>query len=164
VFTSGLLLNEGVERFAQPSAPCVDASQSGTLRVLATGQQDAKQLQDVWFSRVEGPSMTSLNVFVTESNVELYLSKLYTTINPAERDNLLRLLANEVAAMGYSREHVENGERRMAECRQRLERQRLIVSGLPSEHPDALLLETLERTQVLLVQQLESLRERQKRL
>lgn len=47
---------------------------------------------------------------------------------------------------------------------QRLERQRTIATGLPSEHPDTLLLETFERSQVLLVQQLKFLRERQKRL
>jgi hypothetical protein len=60
--------------------------------------------------------------------------------------------------MRNSSEHVE------VDGQQRLERQRTIATGLPSEHPDTLLLETLERSQVLLVQQLKFLRERQKRL
>lgn len=105
-----------------------------------------------------------LNVFVAEGNVEIYLSKLHETFNPVERDSLLRLLVKEEAAMGIGREHVENGERRVVDGHQRLEKQRAIAAGLPSEHPHTLLLETLERTQALLEQHLDFLRERQKRL
>lgn len=112
--------------------------------------------------------MTSLNVFVTESNVEIYLTGLYKTLSPAERDNLLRLLVKEEAAMGTAREHVENGERRVIDGRDRLERQRLVVATLAGpvavDHPAIALLETLERTQQLLEQHLRTLRNLQKRL
>ena len=108
--------------------------------------------------------MTPLHVFVAESNVEIYLSKLHGTLNPSERDNLLRLLAQEEASMGTSREHVEHGERRVIDGRQRLEKQRIVAVGLSGEHPDALLLGTLEKTQELLEQHLSFLRERLKRL
>ena len=105
---------------------------------------------------------TSLNAFVTESNVELYLSRLYTTLDATDRDNLLRLLVEEESKMGRSLEHVENGERRVADGCERLKRQRTVVAGLPigkrHEHPAARLLETLEQTQALLEQHLRCMR------
>jgi hypothetical protein len=93
----------------------------------------------------EEPPMTPLHVFAAEGNVEIYLSKLYGTLHPSERDNLLRLLANEEASMGTSREHVENGERRMIDGRQRLKKQRIVAMGLSVEHSGALLLERWKR-------------------
>jgi hypothetical protein len=43
---------------------------------------------------------TQMNVFLTEGNVEIYLSKLHLTWKPEERDKLLRLLAREEQQMG----------------------------------------------------------------
>ena len=106
---------------------------------------------------------TPLNVFLREGNVELYLSKLHATWEPAERDTLLRLLAKEESQMGRSREHLENGERRVADGRECLERQRRAIAASPSQEAksaDMLLLETLEQTQMLLEQHLQWLRER----
>jgi hypothetical protein len=109
--------------------------------------------------------MAPLNAFVTEGNAEIYLSRLYRAVGAVERDNLLRLLVKEQANMGFSRVHLENGERRVIHGRKRLDRQRMIVAGLPSGnreiHRSALLLETLERTQELLEGHLRLLRERQ---
>lgn len=93
------------------------------------------------------------NVFITESNVELYLSKAYECLDPKERDVLLRLILEEERRMGHRREHVEAGERRLNGCRERLQRQRDVVAALP---PDALslpkerfLLETMEQAWLL---------------
>jgi hypothetical protein len=109
--------------------------------------------------------MTSpMGVFVTEGNVEIYLSRLHTTWNLEERDKLLRLLAREEAQMGLNREHLENGERRVSEGRERIAKQRRIVAdGLLHEQTRssaALLLETLEKTQTLLEEHLMALQQR----
>lgn len=105
--------------------------------------------------------MTPLDVFVTEGNVDIYLSRLYLTWDPVERDNLLRLVATEESRMGRSREHLENGERRVAQGRERLDMQREMVARLALPDRDAStavrLLETLERTQALLEQHLQAL-------
>jgi hypothetical protein len=93
------------------------------------------------------------NVFVTESNVELYLSKAYAAKDAAERDILLRLLVQEERRMGSSREHVENGERRLDDCKERVKRQREIVGTLHSNESRLqaeLLLETFEAILVLM--------------
>jgi hypothetical protein len=109
--------------------------------------------------------MAPMNVFVAEGNVEIYLSKLHTTLNPIDRDNLLRLLAKEQETMGMSRKHVENGERRVKDGRNRLERQRMVVAGLQpgkgADHPAARRLDTLKMTQELLERHLRLLRRRQ---
>ncbi|MBV8187506.1 MAG: hypothetical protein JOY64_27915 [Alphaproteobacteria bacterium] len=101
---------------------------------------------------------------MTEGNMEIYLSKLHTTWSADERDNLLRLVAAEEARMGHQREHLENGERRAAQGRKRIERQREIVASVPAEQreasPEALLLDTLEQTQALLETHLRALRAR----
>jgi hypothetical protein len=72
-----------------------------------------------------------MRVFLTEGNVEIYLSQLHTTWNPDERDKLLRLLVREESSMGASREHLENGERRVSEGRDRIDRQRRLVADTP---------------------------------
>jgi hypothetical protein len=96
--------------------------------------------------------MVPMNVFATESNVEIYLSKLHTTWSAEERDNLIRLVAQKEARMANRREHNDNGERRVEDGRGRIERQRELVAGVPAERREtsreALLLETLERTQL----------------
>lgn len=71
-----------------------------------------------------------VNVFVTESNVEMYLSKAYECLDSERRDMLLRLLAEEESRMGTSREHVENGQRRLDDCKERVERQREVIGAL----------------------------------
>jgi hypothetical protein len=108
--------------------------------------------------------MSPMNVFVTEGNVEIYLSKLHTTWNVQERDMLLRLVGQEMARMGLSREHLENGERRVAQGKERVRRQRALVAELhlqeQAERREVLILQTLEKTQMLLEQHLRQLRER----
>jgi hypothetical protein len=111
--------------------------------------------------------MSSLvSVFVAEGNVEVYLSKLLSTFNQEEREALLRLLADEQTRMGPSPEHVENGQRRVVEGRQRIEKQREVVGNLTGQPPSerqalleqaVFMLETLERTQSLLEQHLKRL-------
>jgi hypothetical protein len=108
--------------------------------------------------------MNPFNAFVTEGNVEIYLSRLHTTLNRIDRDNLLRLLAAEQAKMGGRREHLENGERRVADGLVRLQNQRDLVArdshgGRPDDH-GRILLETLEMTQVLLEEHMVFLRQR----
>jgi hypothetical protein len=108
--------------------------------------------------------MVSMNVFLTESNVEIYLSRLHTTWNAEDRDKLLRLLVREESQMGFSREHLENGERRTMEGRDRVTRQRELVANIPPNqrdgNPHALLLVTLEQTQALLESHVAALRQR----
>ena len=105
---------------------------------------------------------SSLNVFVTERNVEIFLSKLHHSFDGAKRDAFLRLLVAEESRMGAARQHVENGERRVIDGRQRLERQRIATCDIPPHkrdgHPDVFLLETLETTQRLLEQHLRTMR------
>jgi hypothetical protein len=102
--------------------------------------------------------MNPMNVFLTEGNVEIYLSRLHATWNAEERDKLLRLLLQEEAHMGASREHLENGERRVSEGRDRIAKQRQAVAGLPVEertgNSAVLILETMEATQALLEEHL----------
>ncbi len=50
-----------------------------------------------------------LDAYITEGNVELYLSKVYQSLSGEERDLLLRLVADEEGRMGNSREHRDNG-------------------------------------------------------
>jgi hypothetical protein len=113
----------------------------------------------------DGANMTSpMNVFLTEGNVEIYLSRLHTTWSTEERDRLLRLLVQEESRMGSSREHVENGERRVSDGRDRIVKQRRLVADIPPPErpaaPAALLLETLEKTQALLEEHLKALQRR----
>lgn len=99
---------------------------------------------------------TPTNVFVTENNVEMYLSKAYECLDRSQRDLLLRLVAEEEARMGQSREHAENAQRRLDACRERTRRQRDIVSALPPQDPnrsrEKLLLGTFEATLQLMEQ------------
>lgn len=109
--------------------------------------------------------MTSeMSVFLIEGNVEIYLSRLHTTWNPEERDKLLRLLAREESQMGLSREHLENGERRVSDGRDRIARQRRLIADIPlpgrAIASDAMLLDTLEKTQALLEEHLMALQRR----
>lgn len=94
-----------------------------------------------------------VNVFVTESNVDIYLTKAYACWDAKERDLLLRLVADEEARMGASREHMENSKRRVDDCRERVKRQREIVRSLqPTEkgHPAVFMLETFEQMLALM--------------
>ena len=101
------------------------------------------------------------NVFITESNVDLVLSKGYEAMEPRQRDTLLRLVIEEEARMGSRREHVENGQRRLDDCSQRVRNQRELVSALRRQERDVgeaeFILETFERT-------LKILEDHQKRL
>ena len=110
--------------------------------------------------------MPPMKAFVTEGNVEIFLSRLNTTWNACDRDMLLRLLCQEQARMGFSHGHLENGERRVFDGRERLKKQRKLVAQLASQDQApgqaALLLETLQKTQVLLEQHLSRLRKVQR--
>lgn len=63
--------------------------------------------------------------------------------------------------MGFGREHLENAQRRVSDGRDRIARQRRLVYNLPLPEqvaaPDTLLLETLEKTQLLLEETLMAL-------
>jgi len=94
-----------------------------------------------------------VSVFVTESNVELYLSKAYECLDVKQRDVLLRLLVEEEDRMGRSREHMDNGQRRLEDCKERVKRQRELLGSLqPIEKRvrAEFMLETFERTLVLM--------------
>jgi len=108
-----------------------------------------------------------MNVFTTEGNVDIYLSRLHLTWSAEERDKLLRLLVQEEARMGDDREHIERAERRVADGRERVIRQRqLVAERRPAEGEDnqhIQLLETLERTQQLLETHLQTMRIGQER-
>ncbi|MBY0320846.1 MAG: hypothetical protein K2X72_19135 [Reyranella sp.] len=119
----------------------------------------AEDQHSVGAGGAEGGNMTSpMSVFLTEGNVEIYLSRLHTTWSLEERDRLLRLLVQEESRMGTSREHLENGERRVSDGRDRIIRQRRLVADIPPPEraaaPASLLLETLEKTQALLEEHL----------
>ena len=107
---------------------------------------------------------TPRNLFVTEGNVEIYLSRLYVTWDAHERATLLRLVAEEETRMGESQEHVQNGERRVIDGRERIQRQRQIVDQVAADQRSSsravMLLETLERTQELLEWHLQRLQNR----
>jgi hypothetical protein len=95
----------------------------------------------------------AIDVFVAESNVEMYLSKAHVCLDAEQRDVLLRLLAAEEDRMGNSREHVENGERRLEECKERVKCQREVLSTLQQNENRLraeFLLETFEATLVLM--------------
>jgi hypothetical protein len=94
------------------------------------------------------------NVFVTESNVEMYLSRAYECLDGNQRDLLLRLVMEEETRMGKMREHMEHAQRRLDDCRERVRRQREVVLALPYQDPnrakEQFLLETFEKTLLLL--------------
>lgn len=106
----------------------------------------------------------STNVFVTESNVDIYLSRAFASNDLQERDTLLRLLVEEESRMGSRREHLENGRRRMDECSRRVQRQREIVGSFNAGERDALqaqfVLETMEKTLALVQDHLRGLERR----
>jgi hypothetical protein len=98
--------------------------------------------------------LTSLDAFVSEGNVEIYLAKSYLTYDARSRDHLMRLLLDEESRMGAYREHLENAERRVREGLERVAKQRERVCVLPvKERPtsrEVLLLATYERLPALL--------------
>ncbi len=73
--------------------------------------------------------MNDLNSFISEGNVEIYLSGLYKSWDADERDALLRLVIQEESRMGERLEHVREAERRILDCQQRVQRQRVLVDG-----------------------------------
>lgn len=96
----------------------------------------------------------SMNVFVTESNVDLYLSKAYGALDREERDLLLRLVVEEQSRMGGRLEHVENAKQRLDDCRERIRHQRGVVDALDHQHPnrarEEFLLDTFEKALAVL--------------
>ncbi|SKA38739.1 hypothetical protein SAMN02745126_06093 [Enhydrobacter aerosaccus] len=99
--------------------------------------------------------MGSMDVFIRERNVEMYLDRLYTELDADKRATLVRLLVDEESQMARSREHLDNGERRVAAGLVRVERQRQLVARMIADDDRMLgaakaMLETLQATQVLL--------------
>src|SRR5690349_8076038 len=93
-----------------------------------------------------------VDVFVAESNVEMYLSRAYECLDGRSRDMLLRPLVEEESRMGTSREHVENGQRRLDDCRERLKRQREVARTLQQNEnrlQAEFVLDTFEKTLLL---------------
>lgn len=84
----------------------------------------------------------------------MYLSKAYECLDGKQRDILLRLLVEEEARMGTGREHIENGHRRLNDCRDRVRRQREVVAAVVLDGVDRsqeeFLLQTFERTLLLI--------------
>jgi hypothetical protein len=95
-----------------------------------------------------------MNVFITESNVEIFLAKAYNSMDANERAMLLRLVADEHGRMGGRGEHLENGQRRLNDCRERLRRQREAISASDPRAPELtsekFRLETLEKVLLML--------------
>lgn len=104
-----------------------------------------------------------MEIFVSERNIDIYLSKLHETWDADARDNLLRLLLAEESKVGFHRERLENGERRVSEGLERVRFQREVVDRLSAEERSteiaATLLNTLERTQALLEAHCQRLRD-----
>lgn len=108
--------------------------------------------------------LTLMDVLAIETNVDAYLSRLHQTWDAERRDRLLRQLTDEEARMGRSRMHLENGERRVMDGRDRLTTQRERVAQLAAARcsidQETSLLTTFEKTQALLEAHLEALRTR----
>ncbi|MBS0526937.1 MAG: hypothetical protein JSS04_25135 [Proteobacteria bacterium] len=89
----------------------------------------------------------------SETNVEVYLSRAYACLDANQRDVLLRGLVEEERRMGSSREHMENGARRVEDCKERVKRQRELLGSL-KPHENRLraefMLDTFEQTLVLM--------------
>jgi hypothetical protein len=111
---------------------------------------------------------SSMDVFLTESNVDIYLSRLDSTLEGEQRARLIQLLVYEESKMGFHREHVQKAEERVMNGRARVDDQRKRVAQLPTEgrkdSMEALMLKTLEQTQELLEQHLAGIQSRMKRL
>ena len=107
---------------------------------------------------------TAMNVFLREGNVEIYLTRLHGTWQVQDRDVLLRLLVSELDQMGESKQHLENGQRRVADGARRLRRLRELreerrAGGGSTDRQD-FELQTSEKTQALLEAHVVRLRRR----
>ena len=98
--------------------------------------------------------MTAMDVFVTEGNVEIYLSGAYETLDPERRDALLRLVVEEESRMARQRKHLERNKERLADCEIRVPRQRALVSELQGRQVNSVqaefVLQTFERCLALM--------------
>ena len=107
-----------------------------------------------------------MDVFVTEGNVEIYLSRLHTTWNALGRDKLRRLVCEDQARMGFSREHIKREKDGPAKAgnvsRSSVSWSRNSTLQDQNASHVALLLETLVKTRMLLKQQLSRLRKVQR--
>lgn len=97
---------------------------------------------------------TPMNVFVTEHNVDIYLSQLQVAQDDQSRDNLMRLLVEEFKTMGVSHDHLDMADRHIRDGRKSILVQREFVEALPVEtratHPSTFSLASLEAAQSLL--------------
>jgi hypothetical protein len=97
-----------------------------------------------------------MNVFVTESNVDRYLAQVRECSDLNQRDVLLRLVVEEEARMGHRREHMDNNQRRLTECKDRLARQHGVLSHMGPDHPARANAEHLLETLKQIIQIVES--------
>jgi hypothetical protein len=105
---------------------------------------------------------TPMNHFVTESNIDIYLSRLRETADGSERSKLMRLLTAELSSMGQTCAHLEKAERRVADLadRMRWQRQELVRlkdAQLPTGSA-ASVLQTMERAHSVLLGHCQQLR------
>jgi hypothetical protein len=70
-----------------------------------------------------------------------------------QRDVLLRLLVEEEDRMGRSREHMDNGQRRLEDCKEWMKRQRELLGSLQRNEnrlQAEFMLDTFEQTSLLM--------------
>jgi len=100
--------------------------------------------------------MSTVNYFVVESNVWLYLDKLGGEVDESTRQVVVKLLLEEFAKLDGRREQVELAERSLARGRLRLEEQRRRFEACADDRavePGARsMLRSLEQVQSLLEQ------------
>ena len=98
--------------------------------------------------------MGTVNYFVIESNVALYLEKLNGQLDEQTRDTVTRLLVDEMAKLTDDRERFFRAVQRVLDGRKQIEQRRMRILALPVGDPaisgERTLLTALERTQVLL--------------
>ena len=65
-----------------------------------------------------------MDAFISEHNVDIYLSKLWESDDARLQDTLLQLLMAELSGMTPSRLHLERGQRRVADVEEQVRQQR----------------------------------------
>ncbi len=106
--------------------------------------------------------MGTVNYFVIESNVALYLDKLNGQLDEQTRETVMRLLVDEMAKLIEDRERFSRAVQRIFDGRRHIEQRRMQIVALPAGDPaisrEQSLLTALERTQMLLEERCRQLR------
>ncbi len=107
--------------------------------------------------------MSTVNYFVIESNVALYLDKLNSELDEQTRETVMRLLVDEIAKLADDRARFSRAVQRILDGRRHIEQRRMRIVALPIGDPalsgEKSLLTALERTQVLLEERCRQLRD-----